>query len=304
MIEFNNISKKFKNDFWAKEFLALDDVSFKIKKGKITGFLGANGAGKTTSMKILMTFIKQTSGEVLFNSDLGKDEMEIISNIGHVPERPYFYGYLTGNEFLHYMGKLNNIGKLQLFKAIGYWSEKLDIDFALNRKIRGYSKGMLQRLGIVSSLIHDPDFLVFDEPLSGLDPNGRKLIKDILLELNDAGKTIFFSSHIVSDIEEICSDIVVLDHGKLIYQGEVSSLVDKYSTQKYICNFRLNNLKSLTIDNINYELVRSSGDSHTVIVNKDEKKNLSLSIFKSGGDIISLNSEKPTLEKILYEIKK
>jgi ABC-2 type transport system ATP-binding protein len=211
MITFNNITKSFKTDFWAKPFKALDCVSFTIREGELTGFLGANGAGKTTSIKIMMKFIWQNAGEVIYSNKLGINQMEIFSNLGFVPERPYFYPHLTGREFLSFAGELCKVTRNDLKTAIDKWGEQFQIAHAIDRKVRGYSKGMLQRLGIISSLIHNPKIIILDEPLSGLDPVGRKEIKDALLDLNKQGKTIFFSSHIVSDVEEISIKVLVVE---------------------------------------------------------------------------------------------
>lgn len=286
MIEFNNISKKFQNHFWDKNVLALDNVSFKIKEGDLVGFLGANGAGKTTLIKILMDFSRQSGGEVKFGSVLGNSSLDIKSNIGYLPERAYLYQHLTGREFLEYTGKINSTKKEDLNVLIKKWSEKIMIDYALDRKIKGYSKGMQQRLGFISALIHSPKFLVLDEPLSGLDPVGRRDFKNILKELNDSGVTIFFSSHIVSDVEEICNKVIFIEKGKLIYDGDIDSLILKHSSEQY----RLKYLKDSQIETIHFE--------------EREKTDVLLKLLQEGINILELEKEKPTLEEIIYKIKK
>ena len=235
MIKVQNISKKFKTHFWDKEHLALNNVSFEINKGEVVGFLGANGAGKTTIIKIIMGFIKENKGSIIYKE--GINRRLFLTKVGYVPERPFFYPYLKGLEFLEYMASLTDLDDDKLRTAIEYWGEKLLIKHALDKKIRDYSKGMLQRLGFLSAIIHGPDFLILDEPLSGLDPIGRKSFKDVINELNDQGVTIFFSSHIVSDVEEICSKVIVLDSGKVIYQGKISDLIDKNSSENVKINF-------------------------------------------------------------------
>ena len=140
MIEFRNVTKIFQTDFWSKSFKALDELSFRIEEGKLIGFLGANGAGKTTSIKIMMDFIRQDSGTVEFSKQMGSTTKEIFSNIGFVPERPYFYPYLTGKEFAEYMAKLNGVPRREIGKRISKWAECFCIDHALDRKIRGYSR--------------------------------------------------------------------------------------------------------------------------------------------------------------------
>ncbi len=285
MIEFVNITKKFQNHFWEKHFLALNNVSFKIHQGDLVGFLGANGAGKTTLIKILMDFSRQTSGEVKFEKTLGEDNLQIRSNIGYLPERAYLYQHLTGREFLSYVGSLNSINSTDLKDRIQKWSEKIQIDYALDRQIRGYSKGMQQRLGFISALIHQPKFLILDEPLSGLDPLGRKEFKTILKELNQSGITIFFSSHIVSDVEEICNKVVFIEKGKLIYEGSIDELVLENANHEYILKYSQNNTL------------------HSLRINEENKNSVLENLIKNNANILELEKEKPSLEEIIYKIK-
>lgn len=285
MIEFVNISKKFQNHFWEKNVLALDNVSFQIHEGDLVGFLGANGAGKTTLIKILMDFSRSTSGELKFDSSFGKDILEIRSKIGYLPERAYLYQHLTGREFLEYTGSINGIARSELNTLIKKWSEKIQIDYALDRKIKGYSKGMQQRLGFISALIHSPRLLILDEPLSGLDPIGRRDFKSILKELNESGITIFFSSHIVSDVEEICNKVIFIEKGKLLYDGDIDSLILKHSSDQY----RLRYVKDSVIGTINFE-------------EKDKNKIIN-QFLNDNVNILELEKDKPTLEEIIYKIK-
>ena len=285
MITFEKISKKFKNNFWEKEHYALSDVSFSIHKGDLVGFLGANGAGKTTLIKCLMDFSKQTSGEIIFDSSLGNTNVLIRSKIGYLPERAYLYQHLTGREFLTYTGKLNGLNNELLKARIEKWTERLTISHALDRQIKGYSKGMQQRLGFVSAIFHEPDFLVLDEPLSGLDPMGRKDFKSILSELNKQGVTIFFSSHIVADVEQICNKVVFIEKGKLIYEGSIDELIHKNSNDYYTISYMEN-------------------DKLAVVKIRETEKNQYLSdLIKANINIIEVEKDKLTLEEIIYKIK-
>jgi ABC-2 type transport system ATP-binding protein len=286
MIEFVNITKKFKNHFWEKDFLALNDVSFKIHEGHLVGFLGANGAGKTTLIKILMDFSRQTSGFVKFDPKLGDSPEKIKSSMGYLPERAYLYQHLTGREFLDYVGRLNGMSTKELPSIIKKWSQKMQIDYALDRQIRGYSKGMQQRVGFISALMHKPKFIVLDEPLSGLDPIGRKEFKSILKELNKEGITIFFSSHIVSDVEEICSQVVFIEKGKLLYHGSIDELILKNSTDGYLIKY--------------YENTRLE----SIKVSEEEKNKILTNFLDRNIDILELEKLKPSLEEIIYKIKK
>lgn len=287
MIEFLNISKKFQNNFWEKEFYALLDVGFKISQGDLVGFLGANGAGKTTLIKCLMDFSRPDSGQIIFDSKiLGSDQLKIKSNIGYLPERAYLYQHLTGREFLEYTSTVSKTAKRDIQHLIKSWSEKINIDHALDRPIKGYSKGMQQRLGFISALIHRPLFLVLDEPLSGLDPIGRRDFKKILKELNDDGTTIFFSSHIVSDVEEICQKVIFIEKGKLIYDGSIEELILKNSNDMYVISYEIEN------------------KIYTLKLNEDEKITKITEILNKGINILGLEKDKLSLEEIIYKIKK
>jgi ABC-2 type transport system ATP-binding protein len=285
MLKLENITKVFKSDLLRQPFVALDNVSYEINTGEIIGFLGANGAGKTTSLKIIMDFIRPTSGKVIFDLEMGKNKQEIFKNIGFLPERPYFYPHITGREFCQFMGKLTDLDLNQINSQVAKWAHRFKIDFALDRPIRTYSKGMLQRIGFLVTILHDPKLIILDEPLSGVDPIGRKELKDIIVEIHKSGKTIFFSSHIVSDVEEICDSVVFLKEGKLIYNGSVDKIITE--------NIKLNTT-------IRYS---QNNKVEQLIVKEEEKNNKIKSVLDLGGNILSIEPEKPTLEEIFYQIK-
>ncbi|MGZ3788358.1 MAG: ABC transporter ATP-binding protein [Bacteriovorax sp.] len=286
MIHFQEISKTFKYNFWDKEFKALDNVSFSINEGELVGFLGANGAGKTTLIKILMDFSRSDSGQVVFSEKMGKTPNQIRASLGYLPEKAYLYQHLTGREFLEYTGSLNGIRKNQLNDLILSWAERMQIAYALDRRIHGYSKGMQQRLGFISSLIHRPKILILDEPLSGLDPVGRRDFKNILKDLNNEGITIFFSSHIVPDVEEICQKVIFIEKGKLIYEGSIDELVLKNSNDLYRVKY---------LDNDKIE---------SILVHEKDKHDTLSGLIQQKVNIIEIEKEKPSLEEIIYKIKK
>lgn len=286
MIHFDKITKKFKQNFWDREFTAVNDVSFSIEAGDLVGFLGANGAGKTTLIKILMDFSRQTSGNLKFDKIMGSSLNEIKSSIGYLPERPYLYPHLTGREFLKFVGKLNSINTSDLERLIVHWAEKMQIAYALDKATKEYSKGMLQRLGFISCLIHSPKLLVLDEPLSGLDPMGRRDFKKIMVELNKSGVTIFFSSHIVSDVEEICNKVIFIEQGKLVYEGNIDSLLMRHANDLYT-------IKTLV-----------NGRLDVVHLNADDKKNYLKKVISENIEIVEIEKEKISLEEIIYKIKK
>lgn len=285
MLEFSEMTKVFKTDLFKKPFCALNNVSFNVGKGRITGFLGANGAGKTTSMKIILDFIRPTSGSVIFGKELGSTKKEIFQNIGYLPERPFFYAHLTGRDFCKYMGKITNISHNELNQRIEYWGRKFQIIYALDREIRGYSKGMLQRLGFLVTLLHDPKLILLDEPLSGLDPVGRKELKEVMAEIYKEGKSIFFSSHIVSDVEEVSDDVIFLEKGELIYCGSV----DKILSENYQTTSRI-----ITLD---------QGQKKTESIEHDKKNEFIHLCLEKKIEIISIEPNRLTLEEVFYKVK-
>ena len=165
MIKFTDVTKIFKSDLLSQPFTALDHVTFNVPEGSMVGFLGANGAGKTTSLKIIMDFIRPTKGSVKFSDSLGKDKLEIFKNIGFLPERPYFYPTLTGWDFLKFMGRLSGLTVSQINSEIEKWAPIFKIEFALDRELKTYSKGMLQRIGFLATIMHHPRIIILDEPL-------------------------------------------------------------------------------------------------------------------------------------------
>lgn len=301
MLKFINVTKSFKEDFWKEGKVVLNDLSFTLEEGSLCGFLGANGAGKTTSIKSLLGFISIDSGEIKFSENLGKSIDEVKAKVGYFPERPYFYAHMTGMEFCLYLGKLQGVAPKKLHENILAWSKKLKIDFALDRKINHYSKGMLQRLGFVSCLIHDPKLIILDEPLSGLDPLGRKDFKDIMVELNRSGVTVFFSSHIVSDVEEICDSLVVISEGKKVYEGKTKDLILESSQLQYKVSLQMNSsFENLKSKFSSLKLLNENSNTTQVLIEANEKDNLLQEALKSNWVIEEVSKTSPSLEQIIY----
>ncbi len=225
VIEIIDLTKDYEVGFLKKKKVrALDRLDLEVRRGEIFGFLGPNGAGKTTTLKLLMRLIYPTQGGARI---LGRsvDDAATRARIGYLPENPYFYDYLSGRELLEYTAALFGVpaeqakarGK-ELLGMVGLDSDRAD------RQLRKYSKGMLQRIGIAQALVNDPEIVFMDEPMSGLDPIGRREVRDLLLSLRGQGKTVFFSSHILSDVEAMCDRAAILSHGKLLRCGTVSEL--------------------------------------------------------------------------------
>ncbi len=201
-----------------KKNLALHDLSLSISQGEVFGFLGPNGAGKSTTIKLLLHFLKPDSGTLrILGKSVGQEEFR--HRIGYLSEVPVFYDHLTARETLLLSGRLSGMTRQAIEHCIPMLLERMNLTDAADRRVGGFSKGMKQRLGMANALIHDPEVLIFDEPMSGLDPVGRHQIKNLIAELKQEGKTIFFSSHILSDIEALCDRIGVIHKGVLLYSG-------------------------------------------------------------------------------------
>src|SRR5437016_7914723 len=225
VIEIDRLTKEYEAGFLRKrKTRALDTLSLAVERGQIFGFLGANGAGKTTTLKLLMRLIYPTSGTARV---LGRDisDISMHARIGYLPENPYFYDHLTAREFLSYCGQLFG----QKLSTRASRTEALLTRVNLEKKswdlqLRKFSKGMLQRVGMAQALVNDPEIVFLDEPMSGLDPVGRREFRDLIASLNSEGKTVFMCSHILSDIEVLCDSIAILKGGKLAHAGTLEEL--------------------------------------------------------------------------------
>jgi len=221
-IEINRLTKSFSSG--RKRSNALCDLSITIAQGEVFGFLGPNGAGKSTTIKLLLRFLKPDSGRLaIMGHSVGVDEFR--HQIGYLSEFPFFYDHLTAQETLSLSGRLSGMGKELINQRIPMLLKRMNLADVADRKVSGFSKGMKQRLGMANALIHDPSVLIFDEPMSGLDPVGRHQIKSLICELKKGGKTIFFSSHILSDIEVLCDRIGIINKGILLYTGSLGGFL-------------------------------------------------------------------------------
>ncbi len=227
VVETWDISKTYRTGFWLNQKVnSLKPLSIAVKEGETFGLLGPNGAGKTTLLKILLGVIRPTKGRgVLLGKPIG--DRQTKQRIGYLPENAYFYEFLTAWEFLDYVGSLFQIGKQERHRRIVEMCDLvgLDLKTAKKKQLRQYSKGMLQRVGMAQALINDPEVVFLDEPMSGLDPLGRYQVREIILSLKARGKTIFFNSHILADVEQICDRIAILARGELLCVGSLQDVL-------------------------------------------------------------------------------
>lgn len=224
VIEADSLKKTFVRGFWRRRTDALHGISFSVRPGEVFGFLGPNGAGKTTTIKILMGLIFQTSGQARV---LGRPagDRRAKRQVGYLSENPYFYDHLTVAELLHMVGRLHGLDARARRREAARLIELVGLGYAANRPLRAYSKGMLQRAGLAQALVGDPALVVLDEPMSGLDPIGRKEVRDLMLDLKRRGKTVFFSTHILGDASMMCDRVGIIVRGRLRDVGPLGELL-------------------------------------------------------------------------------
>jgi len=224
-VETQGLTKEFRVGFWGKRVRVLSDLNLEVREGEVFGYLGPNGAGKTTTLKLITGLLKPTSGSVrIFGRDCW--DFSIKRKVGFLPENPYFYEYLTGRELLNFYGQLVGLRPGERRETIERLAKHVHLSAALDLPLRKYSKGMLQRIGLAQALLNDPDLILLDEPMSGLDPIGRREIRDLIIELKGQGKTVFFSSHIIPDVELLCDRVGILVGGCLVAQGPVDQMLE------------------------------------------------------------------------------
>jgi ABC-2 type transport system ATP-binding protein len=226
LIKVDHLGKVFRQGFWMRKVEAVRDVSFEVRAGHIYGFLGPNGAGKTTTIKMLTGLIMPTSGSAtVFGEPIGT--ARAMRRVGFLPENPYVYPYLTPREFVEMCGRLSGLGLKGLRRRTEEVLDQSGVLYAADRPVQRLSKGMLQRTGLAAALVADPELLILDEPMSGLDPVGRKEVRDLILKERDQGRTIFFSTHILSDVEMMCDHVTILRKGSVLVTGEMGTLLRK-----------------------------------------------------------------------------
>jgi ABC-2 type transport system ATP-binding protein len=290
------LAKTFKKPFSRVKVEAVRGISFEVMRGDIFGFLGPNGSGKTTTIKMLTGLISPTSGSATIFGEPAPSA-KVMRRVGFLPENPYVYPYLTPREFVDLCGRLNGMRGAPLKKRTEQILERVGIAYAMDRAVRALSKGMLQRTGLAAALVHEPEMLLLDEPMSGLDPVGRKEVRDIILEEVRAGKTVFFSSHILSDVEMLCDRVCILKKGEVVVAGEIQELL---GTGPRFCEITLVDVpealrKELEADHG----AKASGTSIVVDVEGDAQVRAIIEkAWAAGARLDSATQKRETLEDI------
>jgi ABC-2 type transport system ATP-binding protein len=222
-----NLSKNYQTHFWSRIKVALRGLTLEVQTGEVFGFLGPNGAGKTTAIKAILGIVRPSSGKAyLFGKEVSRYP-NVLSRVGFLPESPYFYDYLKGREFLDTCARLFGLQASERRSRVEKLLQEVGLSESRDVQLRKYSKGMLQRIGLAQALINDPDLVILDEPLTGMDPLGRKQVKDLILSLREQGKTVFFSSHILPDVEMLCDRVGIIWQGRLVKTGRLDQLLSE-----------------------------------------------------------------------------
>ena len=301
-IKAEGLTKEYDTGFLKKKKRVLDNVSFEVRRGEIFGFIGHNGAGKTTTIKILLGLTKSTSGKVGIFGGSPREEGTRM-RLGYLPENPYYYGHLTATEFMDLAGRLCGVPaaarKTRTVELLGL----MGLSNVGGVLLSSFSKGMLQRIGIAQSLVNDPDLLIYDEPMSGLDPVGRREVRDKIIELKEKGKTIFFSTHLLSDAELICNSVGILINGRLKAMGRLEELLSpKIRSYEIVVRAEVVTMRKLIEK---FSSARIRGDQALFTIKDEAEKRAILALIGTPGcELVSLVPRKERLEDIyMNELK-
>ena len=303
IVEIENLTKDYEIGFWRKRKVrALDGLSLSVEAGEIFGFLGANGAGKTTTLKLLMRLTFPTAGKArILGSDI--DNVAMHQRIGYLPENPYFYDYLTAREFLEYCAELfGQPRKLRKQQAEDLLSRVHLDEKRWNTQLRKFSKGMLQRVGLAQALINDPEIVFLDEPMSGLDPIGRREVRDLIASLRQTGKTVFMCSHILSDIEVLCDRVAILKKGKLAHLGRLNDLRqqsgDTSLVEIVVTGTNVQSLLAQLPDSEKFAVTETAGGLNVQVSEERDVDAVIAALRKVDGKLVSVQPVRQSLEEL------
>ncbi len=291
-IEIRGLQKTYYSGFFRRPSRGLESLDLEVPKGEIFGFIGPNGAGKTTTIKCLVGLQYPTAGHAfLLGQPIGSPEAR--RPLGFLPERPYFYQHLTAREFLDFYGQLFDIPAALRRQRTDALLARVDLERVADKPLHTYSKGMLQRAGVAQALINDPQLIILDEPMSGLDPLGRMLIRDLMLEEGRRGRTVFFSSHVLSDVQSICHRVGLIAGGRLRAIGSIDELLSE-QVQHVDCTVRVPPQVPLL-----GEAVTSRGDERIVRLPPEQLDDLLVQVRQAGGQVVQVIPNRKTLEDLL-----
>ena len=300
-----NLTKDYEVGFWRKRKVrALDGLSLTIDRGEIFGFLGANGAGKTTTLKLLMRLIFPTAGSArILDHDIS--DIRMHQRIGYLPENPYFYDYLTAREFLEYCGEMFGLGQEERKKRSRNLLSRVYLDEKRwNTQLRKFSKGMLQRVGLAQALINDPEVIFLDEPMSGLDPVGRREVRDLIASLRQTGKTVFMCSHILSDIEVLCDRVAILKKGKLAHIGRLNELrgqEGKANLEIIVTGTDVGSFsKQLSVEN-DFVITETADGVRIEVPEETDVDPVIAALRRANGKLVSVQAVKQSLEELFVD---
>lgn len=298
ILKLNRLNKSYRKGLGLKRFLGLNNFSLEIEKGEILGIIGPNGAGKTTTFKLILGLIFADSGTVEFGPVLSQNGVDPKSRIGFLPENPYFYSYLSVEEAIDFYARLFNYAGQARRKAVDELLEQVGMTYARKRQLSKLSRGMLQRVGIAQALVNDPELLILDEPMSGLDPVGRKEIRDIIINFGKKGRTVIFSSHILSDVEMICDRVAMIIGGQLKATGHTDTILDQGANEWEI-EYSGPGLNFSSEFDSNLYKVEQKGKKHIIkIYDATLLDPITDLIRSSEGKMISLNPKRLGLESM------
>ncbi|MDH3685935.1 MAG: ABC transporter ATP-binding protein [Myxococcales bacterium] len=297
IVRVRDVTKDFRPGLGLRRKRILHGISFSVRRGEIFGFVGPNGAGKTTTLKLLMGLIHATSGEAEI---LGHrvQESAYRRHVGFLPENPYFYDFLTGREILSFYAKLSGVSRADRAKRVAELLERVSLTHAADARLRTYSKGMLQRVGIAQALVHDPQVVFLDEPMSGLDPIGRKEIRDLILELHADGKTVFMNTHILSDVEMVCDRVAIIAEGRIRYEGPTE---DFLGADRQVSDVVVTGIAPELIERFEQEYgaqVGGRGDHIELRVPEKHVSDLARAALGAGAELRSVTPHRVSLESI------
>jgi len=301
VIGVTRLSKVYRSGLRMKRVQALNDVTLEVERGEIFGFLGPNGAGKTTLIKVLMGLSEPTSGTALVLGRPPRDA-RVKARLGFLPESPYFYDHLTAREFLELAARLSGVPKSEAVGRVTGLLRLLRTERAADVQMRGFSRGMLQRTGIAQALVADPELVVLDEPMGGLDPIGRKEFRDIIVDLRDRGKTVFFSTHILSDVEMICDRVGIVIAGRMVEVGRLSEILTGDVESVEITVRGVTGKTQKILERVSQHSIKS-GDELLLTVKNEEDVEKVMAICREVGGIrvVGIAPHRRTLEDYFME---